>query len=152
MPIALEPKETFEIILESDKGKPRETQPRFIYRHLTCRQWRELGRLQDQMELQKNADEVMDKLFAAASTNLVSWVNMVHPQSGPIVFSIKKFEDIITMTEAQEIIVMLIKHGTTPADKKKFDSQSGSDSVISAKTVKARKSVKTSRRRHRQSK
>ena len=126
MPLALEPNETFELILESDKDKPRETQPRFIYTHLTGRQWRAIARLQDEIEQQKNADAVMDKIVNAATTNLVGWVNMVHPQSGPIPFDIKKFEDIVTMPEAQEIIIKLLGQRPTLSDKKKLDSQQDS--------------------------
>ncbi len=137
MPLALEPNETFEIILESDKDKPRETQPRFIYQYLTCRQWRQIARVQDEIEQQKDADAIMDKIFSAATTNLIGWVNMVHPQSGPIPFDANKLEDLVGLAEAQELIVKLISQRPSPEDKKKLDLQPGSDTEVSVKGAKA---------------
>jgi len=125
--IALEPNETFEIVLKSDEGKPREGQPRFIYRYLTCRQWRRLARFQDQLELQKNADNVMDAIIEAATTNLIGWVNIIDTQTGPVPFDIKKFEDIVTMFEAQEIILKLLGQKMMFGEKKRLDLQPGCD-------------------------
>jgi len=143
MPLALEPNETFEIILESDKDKPRESQPRFIYRHLTCRQWRQIARLQDELEQQKNADAVMDKIYGAAITGLIGWVNMTDPQSGPILFDIKKLEDIIGLTEAQELIVKLLNKRPTLVDKKKLDLPSVCDTEASVKNAAESTNAKT---------
>ncbi|MGA1979458.1 MAG: hypothetical protein ABSG99_02680 [Sedimentisphaerales bacterium] len=122
MPLALEPNETFEIILDGDKDKSRETQPRFIYQYLTCRQWRKIAQFNDQLEGIKDAEQVMDKIFETATTKLVGWVNIVDPQSGPILFDIKKFEDVVTMHEAMELIAKILKQGRDFSDKKKLDS------------------------------
>jgi hypothetical protein len=124
MPIALEPIETFQIILECDKDKPRETQPQFIYKHLTCRQWRKLAAFHDRLDALKNEqaggiDKIVDEVVRAATTNLIGWVNMIDPQGGPIPFSLDNFEDIVTMPEAQELIVKLLSQRLSFEDKKK---------------------------------
>lgn len=128
MPLALEPNETFDVILESDKDKPRENQPRFIYQYLTCRQWRHVGEFDDRLQKIKKdktagTNNMMDEIVKTATTNLISWVNMVHPNSGPIPFDIAKFEDIVTMPEAQELIAKILAQRPSFLDKKKLDSQ-----------------------------
>lgn len=145
MPLALEPNELFEIILKSDKDKPRDQQPRFIYRYLTGRQWRNVARIQDKLEELKNADQVVDKVYEAATTGLVGWVNINDPQSGPITFDTEKLEDVVGIIEAQELIIKLMKQSPVLSDKKKLDSPSDSDTAVSAKDVKAPKNAKTNR-------
>jgi hypothetical protein len=142
MPIALDPQETFEIILESDKDKPQESQPRFIYRYLTCRQWRKLSGYRDELEKLKQdksatIDNVMNKTIEMASMNLVSWENIFGNDGELITFDKDKFEDIVTIIEANELIVKLSNQGLTFDDKKKLDSQKDFDMAESAKDAKA---------------
>jgi len=142
MPLALEPNETFEIVLESDKKKPAEQQPKFIYRYLTCRQWRQLASFNEKLdELGKNkdasTDNVMDEIFETAAIGLVGWVNMFDPQSKePIPYDKNKLEDVVTMSEVMELIVKLVNTRPNIQDKKKLDLPSDSDTAESAKIVK----------------
>ena len=142
MPLALEPNETFELILESDKDKPREIQPRFIYRHLTCRQHRYIAKFRERLEeLKKDAstaiDNMMDEIKKTATINLAGWVNMNDADGKPIPFDIEKFEDIVGLAEANELIFKLEDYRLLPVDKKKLDSPSDLDTEASAKDVKA---------------
>lgn len=132
MPLALEPNETFEIVLDSDKNKPQESQPRFIYRHLTCRQWRQFVKFGDKLKELKNEageageailDKMMDRIKEKATTNLVGWVNMIDLQGQPIPFALDKFEDIIGLDEANELIAKLENYRPSLEDKKKLDLQ-----------------------------
>jgi hypothetical protein len=148
MPLALEPNETFEIILESDKDKPRETQPRFIYRHLTCRQWRIIAGFRDRLEeLKKDTSATLDKamgeLIKTATTNLVRWVNMIDLQGNPVPFDIEKFEDIVGLAEANELIFKLEDYRLLPVDKKKLDLLSDCGTEASAKDAKDQQNAKT---------
>ena len=140
MPLAIDPNETFELVLESDKDKPRESQPRFIYRHLTCRQWMNVAKFRDNLEILKGnkatLDDMVDKVKETATTNLIGWVNMIGPDGMMIPFDLAKFEDIIGLDEANELIIRLEEHRLMPKHKKKLDSQSASGTVESVKDAK----------------
>lgn len=125
MPLPLEPNETFEIILKSDKDKPREIQPRFIYRHLTCRQWKKVAKFKDNLDeiaKDKSAKDVLDRMLneikETATTNLIGWVNMKDLQGNSIPFDIEKFEDIIGLEEANELIAKLENFRLSVDEKK----------------------------------
>ena len=150
MPLPLEPNETFEIILDSDKNKPREDQPRFIYRHLNCSQWRVVANFRNSLEKLKNdksaeniLDRMMTKLKETATTNLIGWVNMKDLRGEYIPFDIEKFEDIVGLAEANELIVKLEDYRLMPADKKKFDLPLESSTEGSVKDAEGEINVKT---------
>ena len=145
MPLALDPEQTLKIILDSDKDKEASVQPLFVYRYLTGRQWREVGRTRDTLESAKNADEVADKVYLIASTGLVGWENMVDPTNGkPIEFDTDRLEDIIGLHEAQELIVKILQQSPTMEDKKKLESQSDCSTEQSATNVEDKPSAPTS--------
>jgi len=82
MPIALEPAETFEVVLQSDQAKPPAERPRLRFRHLTRRERKRLDAL-----CEKNIEDFrgrpdlfdahMDDLWALASSKLAGWECMV---------------------------------------------------------------------------
>ena len=150
MPLALEPSERFEIVLESDKDKPRETQPRFYYRYLTGRQWRAVARRQDELEGLGSGEAVADATYESAKTGLVGWENMTTPvdtryvaAGGDFPFDPDNLEDVIGLVEAQELIAKLLRQIPDAADKKKLESPSVSDSEQSVKTVEVPIDVET---------
>ena len=136
MPLALDPHQTFTIVLESDKDKPAESRPCFIYRYLTGRQWNKVPRLHDTLEDSAGADDVTDKMYQAASTGLVSWKNMIAPNGEQIGYEPDKLQDILGIIEAQELIAKLLKQHPSLDDKKKLDSPSQSSTEKSAPAAK----------------
>lgn len=122
MPLITSPKRTYKITLEIDKDVT--PQPAFIYRYLTCEEYRQIGEVQDTLDQCKNTAEVMDKIFQAASMNLVGWENMTDANGNSLLFAIDKLESIVTMPEMQELIVKQLKsQNITPDEKKSSELQ-----------------------------
>jgi hypothetical protein len=136
MPLALDPNQTFKIILESDKDKPARLQPCFVYSYLTGRQWLAVASLQDQLDDLTAADQIVDKVFQAASTGLVGWENMIDRNGEPVEFNIDTLDMIVGVIEAQELIVKLLKQHPNLDDKKKLELQSDLNTEQSVKIAK----------------
>lgn len=117
MPRALEPGATFDVVLESDKDKPKETRPTFVYGALSGRQWRAIAEMWDRLDATSGAAAQCDILFDAARTNLKGWRNMVDPASGnAIAFDPKDLDRLIDPAEAHEIIGALRTNGRLSVD------------------------------------
>ena len=117
MPRALEPGAAFDVVLDCDKDKPKETRPTFVYGALNGRQWRELAALWDSIDNTPGVAAQCDALFNAARTNLKGWRNMVNPETGkPIAFDAKELDSIIDVAEAHEIIGALRTNGRLSVD------------------------------------
>jgi hypothetical protein len=120
MPRALEPGATFDVVLDCDKDKPKETRPTFVYGALTGRQWRSIAELWDKLDTTTGAVESCQLLFDAARTNLKGWRNMVNPVSGnAFPFDPKELDQIIDVAEAHEIIGHLRSNGRLSLDDQK---------------------------------
>jgi len=143
MPLALDPKERFEVCLESDKDKPPETRPVFVYHYLTGRQWREIARRQDELDDISAGADVADLTYESAQTGLVDWRNMIDPATGEsIAFDSDRLDDVVGVIEAQELIAKLLRQLPNREDKKKCVSPSDSATEPSAPTVLAPPTVK----------
>ena len=119
MPIALDPGERFKVVLKSDQAKPAETRPTFEYRYLTGRQWRQVGAAQDRLDEGTGAAEIVDTIYEAARVGLVGWRNMIDPETGQeIPFDPAALEDLIGISEAQEIILAVLSQTPNAAEKK----------------------------------
>ena len=118
MPLALEPGLTFDVVLDSDKGKT--DPPVFVYRFLSGREWRTVAKMQDQLEGAKDADAVVDLVYQAAAVGLVGWSGMVDPEQpgAEIPFKIGDLDMVLGMTEAQELILKMMKQTPTTDEKK----------------------------------
>ena len=145
MPIATDPENTFKIVLEGDKGK--EPEPGFVYRHLTARQWGKVCDAHQNLEKCKDDQEIIDLVFGVCRIGLVGWENIIEPATGkPMPFEPDRLEDVLAITEATELMVMVRASGILGADcKKKFDLLSASGTARSVKTAKVKRRAKTRR-------
>ncbi len=136
MPRALEPGRVFDIVLESDKDKPKETQPAFQYRTLNGREWRKIASVQDRLETDESfnrASEVLDVIYDACSTGLVGWKNMVGPD-GPISFDPANLDLVVDPVEARDLLLKVMAASQVDVeDKKKSESQASLGMNVSAK-------------------
>ena len=105
MPLALEPNETIEIILESDMEKPPESRPVFIYQVLSGAEFRSLGKVMDGLSDSKDTDEVVTKVYDGVRLGLIGWKNMFDYKNNKMLdFDLSIIENILTIQEAHEII------------------------------------------------
>lgn len=116
MPRALEPGDTFEVVLDYDKEKPAAERPTFIYRAMSCREFRTFKPNWD-----GSVDgPSLDALLKSAKDNLVGWRNMLDPESRePIPFDLAEFDKIVTPLEAWELVNLSAMGQEVSADDKK---------------------------------
>lgn len=116
MPIALEPGQKYPIVLDSDKDKPKESQPTFFAKSQSMRGQQKIGEVLDMWTQQENLTipELFNATIDVLGGVVVGWSNM----SG-IEFSVDALRDVLTYSEARELLrkVMYNQHITT--DEKK---------------------------------
>lgn len=147
MPLVLEPKAKFEVVLDCDSKKYKEKQPTFIFKYLSSRKWKEMARLSDAFDKDDSGETAIDTVFKAIGMSLVGWRNMTDPDGSEIAFDAESLDDIVTPAEALELMQAAVSQLPTPEDKKKLGSPSPSTTAKSAKTAKGRRTAKTSRLR-----
>jgi len=124
MPLTLEPNATYEYILESDRDKPT-PQPVFVFRFVTCREWRDLVALEDVFDAGTTAIEKLSAMLAAVKTSLVSWRHVTTTDGVTIDYDPERLEDIVTQVEASELMRAALRNQQpTEQDKKKSESPS----------------------------
>lgn len=136
MPFVVDPLAIHRIVLAVDESKS--PQPAFLYRHLSFRKFAELEALRASIGKEDLAESIR-KQFAALSDGLLGWENINDPETGePIPFGPEKMPDLLTISEAQEILMKRLT-GAVPSvdDKKKLPSPSESGTENSAKDAKA---------------
>jgi len=94
----------FKIVLKSDQDRPEQEQPYFEFEHLSGHQWIERVKIQESIEQAETGVEAVNRLFETLRIGLVGWGNMNNPETGqPIVFNVKKLQDLLTFGEAREL-------------------------------------------------
>jgi len=139
MPLATDPEQVFEIVLESDKDKPVDIQPRFMYRYLSMREFRQVGNINDSIVAEDTADDAVDKTLKALSVGLIGWENLKDRAGKIIPFDpgkISRIEDAIGAIEAQELIAKILRQHPSISDKKKLDLPSESDTATPVTDVR----------------
>jgi len=112
MPRALEPGITFDVVLDSDKDKPEDSRPTFIFRSLSCREWAKCNGFYERLD-GKTCETVVDELLAAVSLGLTGWRNL------GIQFDASRLGDIVTVQEARELLDKCVRGNVPDADEKK---------------------------------
>ena len=134
MPFVVDPGAIQRIVLSSDEAKS--PCPAFLYRHLSFRKFAELEALRASIG-KEDFSESIRKQFAALADGLVGWENITGADGQPIPFNREAMPDLLTIAEAQEILIKRLT-GAVPSvdDKKKLPSPSACDTENSAKDAK----------------
>lgn len=116
MPIALEPGQKYPIVLESDIDKPKESQPTFFAKSQSMRGQQRIGEV---LDLWTSSEELtIADLFAQTvevlSTVLVGWKHM-----NDIEFSKDALAEVLTYSEARELLRKVMYNQHITADEKK---------------------------------
>jgi len=141
MPMALEPDQTFEIVLESDAGKdpPR---PAFRARYLSGRQWRRVSEMDERMAAAAGGAAACDVLYDALRLCVAGWRNLINGSERPIEvagrqiapgahvpYSPESLEDVLTIAEGQELLVRCVTGAAGPNEAERKNSPSPSPSA-----------------------
>lgn len=129
MPLALNPKAKFTVVLKSDLHKTTKERPVFLYRYLNGHEWDQVASSSDRLqELKEQADaegkDANSIVFEAAGTGLVGWKNMIDPKTKkgiPFRTGVKQLKKIVGQSEALELIGKILQQQKpTEKDLKKF--------------------------------
>ena len=135
MPLALDPKQRFKLVLKSDQFTPSEKQPRFVFHFLSGRQWKEAAAIDDQLaQGGSGVVQGLSQVCAALRIGLVDWENMIDGATGqPIPYDPADLDRIINLSEAFELLYgMMDRMRLDTDDKKKFESPSPSATAAAA--------------------
>jgi hypothetical protein len=126
MPISLDPKAVFRVVLEVDEGKS--PQPAFLYRHLSALDSRQTR------EAIKAQPDRWEQVRLGLLTGLVGWEHLIDPANGqPIAFDAEKIFEICTDQELGEILAKVAAaRSMTADDRKKSGSPLPSEAENSA--------------------
>ena len=126
MPITTDPQAKIELVLESDKDK--DNPPKFIYRVLNGREWRQVAKVFDALQGGEvgGMSAQLDAIYDTVSIGLLGWENMNDPQTGlPIPFAKEDIDLVLNPIEASTDLMGKILGAVIPTheDKKKSESQ-----------------------------
>ncbi len=135
MPLVLEPNHTFTAVLAADAGKIHP--PTFIFRFLSCREWKVITALREQLEQAATGPEIIDLFIRIIRTALTGWNNVLNYDGQSLDYHPDLLEDILTITEAKELMIAALNQLPSEEDKKKFASPLPSSMVESAPSAPA---------------
>ena len=126
MPKALDPEQTFDVVLDCDADKPAAERPTFMYRHLNGRQWRKLAALSDAFSSAGGGAAALDSIYEGVAIGLVGWRNMTDPATGkPIPFDAENIDLVLNPHEADELTAKVMAVGTpSPGEEESSESPS----------------------------
>ena len=116
MPAFLEPNQTFPVVLEIDKDKPKDVQPTFSAVALSMREQRKLLTMLDRLneDYYKSHDDAFKDAVETLAKVVTGWKNM-----GSLVFSPEAFEDVLSYTEARELLRKVANNQHVQLEEKK---------------------------------
>lgn len=116
MPVFLEPGQRYPVVLDSDAAKPAESRPTFFAKSQSMRGQQRIADVLDR--LRSDSDVTASELFEDAcrvlSEVLVDWRHM-----NGIEFDVSKLPDILTYSEARELLRKIAYNQHVQFDEKK---------------------------------
>lgn len=140
MPLALEPNQSFPVVLESDKDKPAESRPTFFAVACSMRDQRRISSLHERWADGSNfetVEQLYDEATELLTDLLVGWKNMVDPKTGEaILFDAENINRVLGYVEARELIELIRNNQfMTHEEKKSSDLQQQFDRASSVEVV-----------------
>lgn len=118
MPLALEPNQSFDVVLPSDKDKPAESRPTFVARTQSMRGQRQVLKALDDSVDVSNDELTYDRMFTIIVDQLervlVGWRNM-----GGVEFSREGLEEVLSFREARELLSLVAYNQAVQHEEKK---------------------------------
>lgn len=117
---ALEPGVKQFIVLDWDKEKPAEKQPKIFFPALSIRKSSRLGELMDEFATAPNSKRLHEMIVDALAQVVTGWENFNHPETGePLPFDKEQIWDWFTIPEAYEIMQKVLQQASVSADDQK---------------------------------
>ena len=142
MPIAMDPTETFDVILKVDRGK--DPPPTFRFRYGSVREWKDLQVLTADLDVEKveGAGRLLDSVADAVAARMVGWEGITD-RTGEVVEFVDDvealgsvLEDVVTAEELWELYwAVLGKKDVAPEELGNSLPVSHTERAESAETV-----------------
>ena len=119
MPIALDPKQTFPIWLESDADKaPR---PEFHFHALTISDRQRVHRLPESIKTDESltADEIVEQSIGLFTDLCTGWSNMIDRKGKPIPYTPENIASVLLHEELWELLFSAAANSHLNHDEKK---------------------------------
>ncbi len=133
MPRSLEPNSRIVFVLDCDKDKPKETQPRLFGKSLTVGASRRLASGIRAMKAAEGEAKI-DAIIDIAMECITGWENMLDPTTASVIeFNRQTLQDVLSIDELSEIIELTASNGRLGVDdRKKSESPplSGAESFV----------------------
>lgn len=131
MPIATDPKATFNYVLDSDREKPEKGQPTFILKVLSASKTREAIQMNERLTGTESEVAQFDLIFDVIMLGVIGWRNM-SMGNGQLTFDRENLLAVLTLAEATELMQAIVHQEIALEDKKKLEpqSQSGTERAI----------------------
>jgi len=114
MPLALNPKETFPLVLDADKARPEAERAEFRFHFLTGLEWRERIRLLRQWDgyweaqpaerTHERYEALMAATCCAVGAQLVGWSRLLDRAGREVPFAADALSSVATDQEARELL------------------------------------------------
>jgi hypothetical protein len=115
MPLFLEPNQSFPIVLDCDKEKPKETQPVFFAKSQSMRGQRHIAEVLDSLlSSEKTSGELFTEVVDELEKVLTGWSNMGGHQ-----YCRDSMELVLSYQEARELLRKVLLNQHLQADEKK---------------------------------
>jgi len=107
MPIGLDSSETVPVFLKSDKDKPIETRPAFLFHFITSAELRKVRRLRKELEVLKDDDDIEKKVDEILMVGLAGWRKMIGRDGKEIPYS-PDLQLVTTFRERVELVYSFV--------------------------------------------
>ena len=125
MPVATDPSQKHDVVLNSDLQCPEDQQATFVFRYMTRRDARNVREVYDGMDKMVDGDAAMDAVCGCIRQHLVGWHNITDRDGETIAFDADRLDDILTDAEMMELFIkMRLGSQLGVADLKKSESPS----------------------------
>ncbi|HET6442533.1 MAG TPA: hypothetical protein VFH53_09165 [Phycisphaerae bacterium] len=124
MPLALDPNQTFDVVLKSDEAKPEGQRPVFRCRFVSARQWRRLSGLEKEVERLRDEkagpEAILNALLSRLAEAVSGWSGMIDPETGAAIpYEPEALDRVLTMNEAWELLYRILGGARMGVDDKK---------------------------------
>lgn len=121
---ALEPGARQFIVLDADRDKPNDKQPKIYFPALSIRKSQRVGSLMDEFAKAPDSKQLHEMIVAALAEIITGWDNFINPATGEsITFSAEAIWDWLTIPEAYEIMQKVLQQSSVSSDDQKKSEQ-----------------------------
>ncbi len=138
MPVGLDPQETFDYVISTDRAKEEKLRPTLIFHYPTAREQRKVAHLFDSAAEARTVEESFMRRADAVRVLLVGWNNFRDRHGNDIPFDPDELEAVLSDHDMTELDARLLNDlSLSELDKKKFVLFARSSSENSAANARA---------------